>query len=553
MDMKKAGFSLFLAAILLSGAILPGKDAQARDVAAVRVAYEKKLAKIKEDDAGGHYRLGQWCKRMKLLEEATALFEKTIAIDPKHSGARRELGYVKHEGTWVTRIEKSRIEYREKLGKVKEGDGAGHVALGLWCKRKGLWEEAKARFEKALDIDAGHKKAAKELKEVTATVLEGVVAAYVEANEERRKDLLDKIRANDRIDPAHVPRLVQRLQSSLRKLPRHTGNEVEKTRHEKFSSRYRLKGNTKGTNLSLLVFLHGGGPSSKVNEGSWGNYRSISTPFDLVATPLVWDNSTGAGWVMESGPLVVMTMIHEITRAYSIDPDRVYLAGSSMGGYGTSWIGSLEPDRFAAIGIVAAGYGGGGSKLANLLHVPVTCHIGEKDHSSDHIGTSRRLKSGIEKLQEGYPGKYLLDYNEYAGMGHSLGGIAYDKAFKWMSPFKRDPFPKHVIWEPFQHQRYVTHKKYYYWLKIEDGRSGMRLEARIKEGNVIEVTSHAVPAFTIFLNDELADLSKPVKIVVDGEEKYNERVPTCLSAVVESMVAKEDLRMVFTARIDIKK
>jgi pimeloyl-ACP methyl ester carboxylesterase len=538
-------------AVLLIGALFLSAPVQGRDEDAVRKAYEKKLAKLKAEDAGGHYRLAQWCKRMKLAVEAKALFEKVLTLDPNHSGSRRELGYVKVDGQWVTRIEKDRIEYREKLAKLKAEDGGGHYGLGLWCKRKGLFAEAKAQFEKVLELDPKHKGAAKELKDVSGSVLEGVLARYVAAEKEKRKELLKAIRAQDRIDPEQISRLVRCLEVNLRKLPRHTGKEVEMTRHPKFSSRYRVMGNTKGSKLSLLLLLHGGGPSSEVNDGAWEGYKNLrGTPFDIVATPRVWDNSTGAGWVMESGPLVVMTMLHELLRAYDIDTNRVYLAGSSMGGYGTSWIGSLEPDRFAAAGIIAAGYGGGGSKPANLLHVPMTCHIGEKDHASDHIGTARRLRTLLEGLQKEVPGKYVLDYNEYAGMGHSLGREAYHKAFKWMSQFQRDPAPKQVIWEPFQHRRYVTHKTYYYWLKIENGHSKMRMEAKIKADNTIEVTTQAVPAFTLFLNDRLVDLKLPVKVVVNGEEKFNAVVPTSLSAVVESMIAKEDKQMVFTARID---
>jgi len=517
-------------------------------------AYRKKAAALADDDAKGHYRLGLWCERKGWKERARFHLEKVIAIDPDHAGARRKLGYVKVSGRWMTVREKDEAEYRKRLAKLAGDDVKGHLTLGTWCRRKGLLECAVERFEKALALDPTGARAKRALTETKRALLEARVSAYVEASEEKREDLLPSIRSADRIEADAEAHWIRFVRDRLKRLPRHDGREVSMTHHPKFSVKYRLLGRTKGKNLSLLIFLHGGGPSSSVNDRSWEGFKRLTdTPFDLMAVPRVWDDSTGAGWVMESGPLVVRSVLAEVKRAYDVDPNRVYLAGSSMGGYGTCWIGCLEPDRFAALGIVAAGYGGGGARLDNLLHTPITCHIGENDRASDHIGTARALRKRLDQLRRWYPKGYRCLYQEYPGMGHSLGPEAYREVFDWMKNFERDPVPRKIVWTPFTHTRYITHKHYYYWLKLERPRTGMRLEAEIKSGNEIVVSTREVRSFTVFLNARLIDPSKPVKLVVNGKVVHDDRVRPSLTAIVESLIAKEDPYQVFCYRIDVGK
>ena len=44
-----------------------------------------------------------------------------------------------------------------------------------------------------------------------------------------------------------------------------------------------------------------------------------------------------------------MDVIEEVMQAYHIDPDRVYLAGTSMGGIGVNHLAQRMPDRFAGV------------------------------------------------------------------------------------------------------------------------------------------------------------------------------------------------------------
>jgi len=64
-------------------------------------AYKERASKVAADDAEGHYQLGLYCQEKKLVAEAQAEFEKAVAADPNHAGARAKLGYVRQGETWM--------------------------------------------------------------------------------------------------------------------------------------------------------------------------------------------------------------------------------------------------------------------------------------------------------------------------------------------------------------------------------------------------------------------------------------------------------------------
>lgn len=56
---------------------------------------------------------------------------------------------------------------------------------------------------------------------------------------------------------------------------------------------------------------------------------------------------------------------------------------------------------------------------------------------------------------------------------------------------------------------------------------------------------------TLFLNEELFDLSQPVKIILNGEEIFNSTVSTNIKTLIESCALFYDPERLFPAAIDI--
>ncbi len=68
----------------------------------VLTVYAKEAAKVKADDAEGHWRLAQMCLEGKWTAKAREEAKKVVEISPDHAEARAFLGFILHEGVWMT-------------------------------------------------------------------------------------------------------------------------------------------------------------------------------------------------------------------------------------------------------------------------------------------------------------------------------------------------------------------------------------------------------------------------------------------------------------------
>jgi predicted peptidase len=136
-------------------------------------------------------------------------------------------------------------------------------------------------------------------------------------------------------------------------------------------------GEKKDQKWPLILFLHGAGergsdlelvkkhgPPKLVDQGK-------ELPFIIVSPQC----PAGTWWTEELDALVAL--LDDVQSRYAVDPDRVYLTGLSMGGFGSWALGCRHPERFAAMAPIC---GGGDWFLAERLkNVPVWVFHGAKD------------------------------------------------------------------------------------------------------------------------------------------------------------------------------
>ena len=124
-----------------------------------------------------------------------------------------------------------------------------------------------------------------------------------------------------------------------------------------------------------ILFLHGSGErGSKLDQVKKHGIARIveeqpSFPF-IVASPQCPQNQS---W---SVPLLSL-LLDEVISSYHVDPDRVYLTGMSMGGYGTWDWATAQPHRFAAIAPICGG--GNPDEACNLKKLTVWAFHGALD------------------------------------------------------------------------------------------------------------------------------------------------------------------------------
>ena len=131
--------------------------------------------------------------------------------------------------------------------------------------------------------------------------------------------------------------------------------------------------------LPLLIFLHGAGesgtdPKTLENKGPWHFAKEAGMKFSFIAvTPICPEKR----WEPHRVVATLDQVLVETKFRFNIDPNRVYLTGYSMGGFGTFETAMEFPERFAAIVPVAGG--GESSKANKLQNVPTWVFHGEHD------------------------------------------------------------------------------------------------------------------------------------------------------------------------------
>jgi predicted peptidase len=178
----------------------------------------------------------------------------------------------------------------------------------------------------------------------------------------------------------------------------------------------------------LIVYLHGSGGlgNDNLKQLQLGNFYMIDR-FTQAETQtrypafVVAPQTQSDGWAAGEDHITplpqlrrVVDLIGELRRTYSIDATRLYVAGQSLGGFGTFAIISAYPRMFAA-GIPLCG-GGNESDAARYKGTALWVFHGEKD-ASVSVNQSRQMVAAIKKAGG------QVKYTEYPGEGHSIWTI----------------------------------------------------------------------------------------------------------------------------------
>jgi predicted peptidase len=233
----------------------------------------------------------------------------------------------------------------------------------------------------------------------------------------------------------------------------------------------------------LILFLHGAGERGNDNtkpvrdnlgalifarDSTQVKHPAFILAPQCPAAPNQWvDVPWGNGnYVQDRTPISnelrnVVDMLDSVLRMYSIDTNRLYAVGSSMGGFGTWDIVTRYPRKFAAtIPVVGAG---DPSKMGLISHMGIWAHHGDADPTVPVSGSRNMmmaLESGGSKLYftncdfkscQGPPKSKVEDtvsgrnpprhvYSEYRGLDHGLWYSAYSQyggMIDWLFSFRK--------------------------------------------------------------------------------------------------------------------
>lgn len=183
----------------------------------------------------------------------------------------------------------------------------------------------------------------------------------------------------------------------------------------------------------LVVFLHGAGERGNDNEAQlkWGVQNFASDQVMMMHKPIViapqcplnmtWRDFTSSDMALQSSPTkpmkLLLELINESIAKMSIDTDRIYITGLSMGGYGTFDAISRLPHLFAAaVPICGAG---DIAQAEAISHIPMWMFHGGLDTTVDPKYTQNMYNALIKV--GAHPGVTI-----YPDVGHFAWIPAYD-------------------------------------------------------------------------------------------------------------------------------
>jgi pimeloyl-ACP methyl ester carboxylesterase len=345
----------------------------------------------------------------------------------------------------------------------------------------------------------------------------------------------------------------------------------------------------------LIIFLHGGGNTSsrrapryfmnfhddEGEESSQLGGLFAATGMIAVGPSAPWDEESSYRWCLPEADEYLADVIRECKCRFNIDPDRVFLIGHSMGGFGAYHHIQRQPDRFAGVVVNAGSWSLGywpairGTRLGIVQGVH-DAQRGERWHYTD-IEYARWTDKILTREKLDYV------YREHDGEHAVYNGKEHIATFlKSARDLRRDPcYPHVVLASPVGFKRwYCFPVKHNRWLTLNESASGKleydelvdndaddfdswRLEHRrskrdgasidaVNRGdNTIVVTTRNVARFTAWLHPQMVDFTKRVTVVVNGKNRFAGKVKPSLATALESYERRGDWGLIYPVKIEL--
>jgi hypothetical protein len=309
----------------------------------------------------------------------------------------------------------------------------------------------------------------------------------------------------------------------------------------------------------LVVCLHGAGFTGEAYLERWQARLGEDYVLACPTAPM-------GAWFTRGAEELVLATIRSVQRRYHIDPDRIFLTGMSNGGIGAWVIGMHDAPLFAGIAPMASGLDQVLMPfLANLRSTPIYIIHGTKDQVMP-VEFSRTITNELTKL--GYP----FIYREHDGEHPMAGGHYFPREelpalVTWLNAQRRNPLPTSMTVV-----REASHFQQFGWVRIDatdpiaafsedlvskrdnliKRREYARLDASIVAPNRIEVRADRVQRYSLFLNEQLIDSSKPLVVLTNGQVSFDGSVTPSLETLLRQARTRQDSRQLFPIHLVVQ-
>ncbi|MBM3451638.1 MAG: phospholipase [Bacteroidetes bacterium] len=182
----------------------------------------------------------------------------------------------------------------------------------------------------------------------------------------------------------------------------------------------------------LMVFLHGRSLSGEDLNlvKKYGVLHEMDKKARFIPAYVVGPQvKKGESW----NPDKILDLVNYMIHNYNVDSSRVYVAGMSLGGYGTLHFAGKYPEKVAA---AVALCGGGDSRDAcRLATIPLWIEHGQKDESVP-VSESIKIVDAIKKCGDSRKLKFIIDPEANHGALEKI--FRKDEFYSWLFSFSKN-------------------------------------------------------------------------------------------------------------------
>ena len=293
-------------------------------------------------------------------------------------------------------------------------------------------------------------------------------------------------------------------------------------------------GNAPEGERSLWISMHGGGGAPpEVNDSQWKNQiRLYQPPEGFYVAPRA-PTDTWNLWHQPHIDGLFDRLIENYTAARGVNPNRVYLMGYSAGGDGVYQLATRMADRWASASMMAGHPND--AQPDNLRNIGFGLFVGGKDGAYKRNQIAAKWKNLLFNLRQNDPNGYPHLVRIYPEMGHWMNRKDAE-ALPWMSQFRRNPWPKKIIW---RQAKGITSR--FYWLQVPKQHlaKNQRLTAEV-DGQTIRIAAENTPQLIVRLSDSLVNLDHPITVIVNGKEQFRGKVNRSAREISQSLQQRAD-------------
>jgi predicted esterase len=314
-----------------------------------------------------------------------------------------------------------------------------------------------------------------------------------------------------------------------------------------------------------VVTLHGAGttPEQQIDwwagaiaEGGFRFGQASRHGYIVVAPQWTVEHQKHYGFTARE-QAAVLDSLQDACRRFSIDTDRVFLSGHSMGGDAAWDIGLAYPHLWAGvIPIVAQSDRYCAFYIDNGKLVPMYFVNGGLDGNKMNANAREWDRYMTERTG------YNVTVVEYLGRGHEHFSDEILRLFDWMGRLRRNPFPRQfkcATMRPWNHR--------FYWVELKQfparamvepsdwppprGARPLEVEASVNKANGINITTGA-GQIAVWLSPELVDFDRRATVTVNGSRLAGaaRTVTPDLAVLLEDVRLRGDRQHPFWAKVE---